>query len=58
MKRLHLFEGDVIPKEILANVSNQIRPLRPIPKRLDHYTPEEIKTFPKVYDYPKDYVVR
>ena len=58
MERLHLFPDEEIPEEIKMNLSNWIRPLRPIPKPLQTYTEEEIKNFPKVYDFPTDYIVR
>jgi len=55
MARLHIYpEGD-IPAQIAENITDQIRPLRPIPKKLKEFTPEEIETFPKLYDYPKNY---
>lgn len=58
MERLHLFPDANIPNELLANVSNQIRQLRPVPKRLDHYSEEERNACPKIFDYPSDYIVR
>lgn len=58
MRRLHIFEDENVPKEILENVSNQIRQLREVPKRLDSYSEEEREKYPKIIDYPKDYVLR
>lgn len=58
MQRLHLFPDDKVPESLLKNVSNQIQQLRPIPKRLDHYSEEEVKQFPKIIDLPKDYIVK
>ncbi|RZC35161.1 39S ribosomal protein L13, mitochondrial [Asbolus verrucosus] len=58
MERLHIFSGENVPVNLLKNVSNQIRQIRPVPKRLDHYMEEEIKKFPKLIDYPKDYILR
>lgn len=58
MERLHIFPGSEIPEEIKKNISGQIRPLRPVPKRLQEYNEEEIRTFPKLFDYPKDYILR
>lgn len=58
MERLHIFPDANVPEDLMKNVSNQIRQLRPMPKRLDHYTEEETKKYPKVTDYPKDYVLR
>ncbi|KAK7071458.1 54S ribosomal protein L13 [Halocaridina rubra] len=57
MARLHIFADDEVPNSILENLSGQIRQLRAVPKRLDHYTDEEIKSFPRIFDWPKDYVI-
>ncbi|CAG2101487.1 unnamed protein product [Medioppia subpectinata] len=56
--RLHIFPDDQIPQHIMHNVSHQIRQLRPIPKRLDQFTDDELKEFPKVFDYPEDYAIK
>lgn len=56
MQRLHLFKNDDVPADILENVTNQIRQLRPVPQRLDHIDEAVIKSFPRVMDYPTDYV--
>ncbi|XP_049788390.1 39S ribosomal protein L13, mitochondrial [Schistocerca cancellata] len=58
MQRLHIFPDDNVPDEIMGNVTNQIRQIRPVPKRLDKYSEEEVKQFPKVMDWPEDYVLR
>lgn len=58
MQRLHLFPDDKIPEEILANVTNQIKQTRVVPKRLDHIDKETLENFPAIMDYPKDYVLR
>ncbi|KAK4308859.1 hypothetical protein Pmani_019473 [Petrolisthes manimaculis] len=58
MEKLHIFPDDKIPDSILENVSAQLRQMRPIPKRLDHYTREEVEKFPKVFDWPKDYIIK
>ncbi|XP_022912964.2 large ribosomal subunit protein uL13m [Onthophagus taurus] len=58
MQRLHIFPDANVPPEMLENVSNQIRQIRGVPKRLDHYAEEEVKAFPKIIDYPKDYVLK
>ncbi|XP_046420192.1 39S ribosomal protein L13, mitochondrial [Neodiprion virginianus] len=58
MQRLHVFPDDKIPEEILKNISNQIRYLRPVPTRLDHISPEEVENYPKIVDYPKQYILR
>merc|ERR1712179_554992 len=57
MQKLHIFSNDKIPESILQNVSNQMKQLRPTPKRLDHYTEEERFQFPKIYDWPKEHVI-
>ena len=53
------FNGCVsqVPEEIMGNINNQVRRLREVPKRLDQYTQEEIDNFPKVFDWPKQYVI-
>ena len=58
MERLHIYPDAEIPDEIKANITGQIRPLRPVPKRLTEYSQEEIDSYPKVYDYPNDYILR
>lgn len=58
MQKLHLFPNADIPTNLLKNVSNQIQQIRPMPKRLEHYTEEEIQKFPKIIDLPKNYVVK
>lgn len=58
MQRLHLFAGDEVPEEILSNVTNQLRQTRLVPKRLDHIDPTDVENFPKIMDFPKDYVLR
>lgn len=58
MQRLHLIPDSNIPDELLANISNQLRQARPVPKRIDEYDEETIKNFPKIMDYPKGYVLK
>ncbi|XP_019526571.2 large ribosomal subunit protein uL13m [Aedes albopictus] len=58
MQRLHLFKDDNVPQEILENITNQIRQPRRVPERLDQIDPDLVKNFPKIMDYPKDYVLR
>lgn len=58
MCRLHLIPDDNIPEEIHAKISNQLRTARPVPKRIDEYDEETIKNFPKIMDYPKEYVIK
>lgn len=57
MARLHLFPDENIPEDILKNVSNCIRQPMLAPKRLDEYSEEEKKNFPKLFDWPEDYVL-
>ncbi|XP_003557025.1 39S ribosomal protein L13, mitochondrial [Glycine max] len=58
MQRLHLYADDQVPKDILANVTNQIRTPRTVPQRLDHIDKETLENFPTIMDYPKDYILR
>lgn len=58
MQRLFIFPGEEIPEDVLQNVTSQIRQLRLVPTRLDHIPEEEIKQFPKVMDYPEEYVLK
>jgi hypothetical protein len=58
MQRLYIYPDDKMPENIKQNITNQIRQLRLVPKRLDHYAPEEVQQFPKVMDWPKDYILR
>lgn len=58
MQRLHLFSDSNIPADILENITNQLRQSRQVPKRLDHIDQNTISSFPKIMDYPKDYVLR
>lgn len=57
MLRLKLYPDANVPKEVMDNISNQIRQMRPVPKGLHEYDEETIKNFPKIVDYPKNYVV-
>ncbi|XP_013788708.1 39S ribosomal protein L13, mitochondrial-like [Limulus polyphemus] len=57
MERLHLFPDDKIPQELMENISDHMKQLRPVPKALHEYTEEEIKNFPKVFEWPEDYVL-
>lgn len=58
MERMLIYPGESVPEDILQNVTNQIRQLRYVPVRLDHIPEEEVKKFPKVMDYPEDYVLK
>lgn len=58
MERLLIYPGENIPEDIKQNVTNQIRQLRLVPTRLDHIPPEKVEEFPKVMDYPENYVLK
>jgi hypothetical protein len=32
--------------------------VKQVPKRLDEFSAEEIENFPKLWDYPEEYVVK
>lgn len=57
MERLHIYPDSVVPEDVMENITNQIRPLRSVPKSLDSYSREEIKKYPKIMDYPDDYIL-
>ncbi|XP_001607973.1 39S ribosomal protein L13, mitochondrial [Nasonia vitripennis] len=57
MKRLHVFYNDEIPEKIKANISSQIKQLRPVPVRLDHISQEELDQFPQLVKLPDKYVL-
>ncbi|XP_072180789.1 large ribosomal subunit protein uL13m-like [Diadema setosum] len=49
MRRLHLFIDDDVPEDILANISEQVKPPRVIPKALSEYSQEERDAFPRLW---------
>lgn len=53
--RLHMYPDSKVPQHILENVTDHIRQLRPVHKALNEYSSDEVKTFPKIFDYPEDY---
>lgn len=57
-QRVHFFDEDKVPEEIMGNVTNQIRPVRPVPRTIASYSQKEIEAFPKIWDYPKDYIIK
>lgn len=57
MARCHIFPDDNVPAELMANVCDEIKQVQPMVKRLDEYTEEEIKAFPKLVDLPEDYTI-
>ena len=40
-----------VPDHIMNNVSDVIRQIQVIPKRIEDYTQEEIDNFPKLFDW-------
>ncbi|CAK8691177.1 large ribosomal subunit protein uL13m-like [Clavelina lepadiformis] len=48
-QRLHVFEDDNVPNELMENISGVLTPPRRIPKGLSDYTQEEIDAFPKLF---------
>ena len=40
-----------MPETILQNVTDQIYPQMPVPKRLEDYSEEEIKNFPGLFEW-------
>jgi large subunit ribosomal protein L13 len=58
MARLHVYPGEDVPEDIISNVSGQIAQVRPVPKKLDEFSTEELEKFPKLWDYPEEYVVK
>ncbi|CAH1774339.1 unnamed protein product [Owenia fusiformis] len=56
MERLHCFPEEDVPEEILKNVSGQIPQVFPIPKSLEEYTMEERENFPRLIEWPEEYV--
>lgn len=40
-----------VPAEIIKNVSDQIRPMMNVPKPLTDYTDEDIKNFPRLFEW-------
>jgi len=57
MARLHCYPDAEVPPDILTNVNAQMKQLRPVPKRLTEYSKEDVAEFPKVFDWPRDYVL-
>lgn len=57
MARLHLFPDADVPKELMENVMDQIQQVQPVHKKIEEYDAETVRTFPKITDYPDDYVI-
>lgn len=58
MERLHIFPDDKVPEDMLKNVTNQIKQLKPVPVRLDHIPKEERDSFPQIISYPEQYILK
>ncbi|XP_029031848.1 39S ribosomal protein L13, mitochondrial [Osmia bicornis bicornis] len=58
MQRLHIFPDENVPEDMLKNVTNQIKQLKPVPSRLHEILPEEKETIPQLIKYPVDYQLR
>lgn len=58
MQRLHIFPDENVPEDMLKNVSNQIKQLKPVPARLHEISPEEKEKIPRLIKYPDDYQLR
>lgn len=58
MCRLHLFPDSNIPSDMLKNISSQLKQGRPVPTQINEYDAETIKNFPKIMDYPEEYVIK
>ncbi|KAL6267331.1 hypothetical protein P5V15_000406 [Pogonomyrmex californicus] len=58
MQRLHIFPEEKIPEDVLKNITNQIKQLRPVPVKLDHIPQEEVDNYPQLLKYPQDYILK
>ncbi|KAK9960671.1 hypothetical protein ABG768_008516 [Culter alburnus] len=58
MQRLHLFPDDVLPEDILKNLTEELPQPREIPRKLSEYTQEERDTFPMLWTPPEDYKMK
>lgn len=58
MKRLHLFEDGHLPPEIQENITNQLKQGRVVPTRLDHMDKDVAANYPKIMEYPHNYVLK
>ena len=41
----------------VPDISGQIEPVRPVPKKLNEFSKEELENFPKLWDYPEEYLI-
>lgn len=51
--RLSLLKGDDIPEDIRVKIGAQIKQLRPVPRKLEEISTQELADYPKVFDYDK-----
>ena len=60
MARLHIYPDglETVPEDILQNVSHTVEQPKLVPKRLQEYSAEEVKEFPKLWDYPEEYALK
>lgn len=58
MERLHIFPDENVPEDMLQNVSNQIKQLRPVPVKLCDISQEERDKIPRLIKYPIDYQLK
>ncbi|KAF7651675.1 hypothetical protein LDENG_00107400, partial [Lucifuga dentata] len=58
MQRLHLFSDDLLPDDILANLTEELPQPREIPRKLSEYTQEEIDAFPRLWTPREDYKMK
>lgn len=57
MARCHLFPDDKVPPQLMRNVCDQIRQVQEVPLKLEDYTQDQIREFPKLIDLPEDYAI-
>jgi len=57
MAKLHLYPDENVPEDILRNISGEIQQVMPVPIRLDEYSQEERNKFPRLFDWPEDYII-
>ncbi len=57
MKFLKFYIFKKIPENIIQNICDQIRPHRPIPKCLNELNNDEIKNFPRLFEWYKNWKI-
>ncbi|KAM9851635.1 large ribosomal subunit protein uL13m [Aulostomus maculatus] len=57
MQRLHIFPEDELPDDIRANLTEELRQPREVPRKLSEYTQEEIDAFPMLWTPPEDFKI-